>query len=177
MAWDTSAAYWVTDEIVYSVDYERGIDILRYKGELDETYRRARRVGADGGRAPPVSKAEPLGAQLAVETVPFEVAAEDGTRAPRPRHVARGGRVRSRRSSSSVPTSTRSSEVRPLTAPPSDAQERVSRCRLRHRSGQHARLGTERRMSAVREQDRLERRRDDRSRRSPINRGATATSG
>jgi hypothetical protein len=26
----TSAAYWVTDEIVYSVDYERGIDILEY---------------------------------------------------------------------------------------------------------------------------------------------------
>jgi LVIVD repeat len=31
---DTSAAYWLTDEIVYAVDYERGIDILRYKGEL-----------------------------------------------------------------------------------------------------------------------------------------------
>ncbi|HVF52261.1 MAG TPA: hypothetical protein VNC78_01510 [Actinomycetota bacterium] len=30
----TSAAYWITDEIVYSVDYERGIDILRYTGEL-----------------------------------------------------------------------------------------------------------------------------------------------
>jgi len=29
----TSAAYWLTDEIVYSVDYERGIDILRYKGK------------------------------------------------------------------------------------------------------------------------------------------------
>ena len=28
----TSAAYWVTDEIVYSVDYERGLDILRFKG-------------------------------------------------------------------------------------------------------------------------------------------------
>ena len=28
----TSAAYWVTDEIVYSIDYERGIDILRFKG-------------------------------------------------------------------------------------------------------------------------------------------------
>lgn len=27
----TSAAYWVTDEIVYSVDYERGLDILRFK--------------------------------------------------------------------------------------------------------------------------------------------------
>ncbi|MGH2755893.1 MAG: LVIVD repeat-containing protein [Actinomycetota bacterium] len=30
----TSAAYWLTDEVVYSVDYERGIDILRYKGKL-----------------------------------------------------------------------------------------------------------------------------------------------
>ncbi|MDQ3985766.1 MAG: hypothetical protein M3280_04630 [Actinomycetota bacterium] len=30
----TSAAYWVTDRIVYSVDYERGIDILKYKGNL-----------------------------------------------------------------------------------------------------------------------------------------------
>lgn len=29
----TSAAYWLTDEIVYSVDYERGIDILRYTGK------------------------------------------------------------------------------------------------------------------------------------------------
>lgn len=27
----TSAAYWLTDEIVYSIDYERGIDILRFK--------------------------------------------------------------------------------------------------------------------------------------------------
>jgi hypothetical protein len=27
----TSAAYWVNDEIVYAVDYTRGIDILRYK--------------------------------------------------------------------------------------------------------------------------------------------------
>ena len=30
----TSAAYWLTDRIVYAIDYERGIDILRYKGEL-----------------------------------------------------------------------------------------------------------------------------------------------
>ena len=30
----TSAAYWVTDEIVYSVDYERGIDVLKYTGKL-----------------------------------------------------------------------------------------------------------------------------------------------
>ncbi|MGH2734826.1 MAG: LVIVD repeat-containing protein [Actinomycetota bacterium] len=30
----TSAAYWLTDRIVYAVDYERGIDILKYTGEL-----------------------------------------------------------------------------------------------------------------------------------------------
>ena len=30
----TSAAYWVTDEIVYTIDYERGFDILRYTGKL-----------------------------------------------------------------------------------------------------------------------------------------------
>ena len=30
----TSAAYWLTDRIVYSVDYERGIDILRYTGKF-----------------------------------------------------------------------------------------------------------------------------------------------
>jgi hypothetical protein len=30
----TSAAYWVTHEIVYSIDYERGLDILKYKGKL-----------------------------------------------------------------------------------------------------------------------------------------------
>lgn len=28
----TSAAYWLNDEIVYSVDYQRGIDILRFTG-------------------------------------------------------------------------------------------------------------------------------------------------
>jgi len=29
----TSAAYWVTDEIVYTADYQRGIDILRFTDE------------------------------------------------------------------------------------------------------------------------------------------------
>ena len=29
----TGAAYWITDEIVYAVDYTRGIDILRYTGK------------------------------------------------------------------------------------------------------------------------------------------------
>jgi hypothetical protein len=30
----TSAAYWLTDRIVYAVDYERGIDILRFRGHV-----------------------------------------------------------------------------------------------------------------------------------------------
>ena len=30
----TSAAYWVTDRIVYAVDYQRGFDILKYNGKF-----------------------------------------------------------------------------------------------------------------------------------------------
>jgi hypothetical protein len=30
-AGSTSAAYWITDEIVYTADYQRGLDILRFK--------------------------------------------------------------------------------------------------------------------------------------------------
>ena len=33
-AGSTSAAYWLTKDIVYGVDYTRGIDILRYKGKV-----------------------------------------------------------------------------------------------------------------------------------------------
>jgi hypothetical protein len=35
MPWagSTGAAYWVTDEIVYAVDYNRGIDVLRFKSK------------------------------------------------------------------------------------------------------------------------------------------------
>lgn len=33
-AGSTSAAYWITPRIVYSVDYARGIDVLRWKGEF-----------------------------------------------------------------------------------------------------------------------------------------------
>lgn len=29
----TSAAYWVNDEIVYAIDYQRGFDVLRYTGK------------------------------------------------------------------------------------------------------------------------------------------------
>ena len=32
-AGSTSAAYWVTDEIIYATDYNRGLDILRYTGK------------------------------------------------------------------------------------------------------------------------------------------------
>jgi hypothetical protein len=30
----TSAALWINKEIVYAVDYQRGLDILRYTGKL-----------------------------------------------------------------------------------------------------------------------------------------------
>jgi hypothetical protein len=33
-AGSTSASYWVKDRIIYSVDYTRGIDILKYKGKF-----------------------------------------------------------------------------------------------------------------------------------------------
>jgi hypothetical protein len=33
-AGETSAAYWVTDELVYAIDYTRGFDILRYTGKV-----------------------------------------------------------------------------------------------------------------------------------------------
>jgi hypothetical protein len=35
MPWggSTGAAYWVTNEIVYAVDYSRGIDIIRFTGK------------------------------------------------------------------------------------------------------------------------------------------------
>ena len=33
-AGSTSAAYWVTDKLVYAVDYTRGVDILKYNGKL-----------------------------------------------------------------------------------------------------------------------------------------------
>ncbi len=33
-AGETSAAFWITKELVYTIDYSRGIDILRYHGPL-----------------------------------------------------------------------------------------------------------------------------------------------
>ena len=45
----TSAAYWVTDKIVYAVDYQRGLDILRWTGK---TYAPTTASGGgDGGGA------------------------------------------------------------------------------------------------------------------------------
>jgi hypothetical protein len=32
---ETSALHWITDRIVYSIDYSRGIDILKYTGPLE----------------------------------------------------------------------------------------------------------------------------------------------
>ncbi len=29
-----SASYWMSDEIVYSIDFHRGLDILRYTGDV-----------------------------------------------------------------------------------------------------------------------------------------------
>lgn len=34
LAGSTSASYWLTDKIVYNIDYTRGIDILQYNGPL-----------------------------------------------------------------------------------------------------------------------------------------------
>jgi LVIVD repeat len=34
LAGSVSADYWINDEIIYAVDYNRGIDILRYTGDL-----------------------------------------------------------------------------------------------------------------------------------------------
>jgi hypothetical protein len=36
----TSASYWVSKRIVYSVDYQRGVDILRYTGKFYAPRRR-----------------------------------------------------------------------------------------------------------------------------------------
>ena len=33
-AGSTSAVYWITDEIAYTLDYNRGIDVLRWTGKL-----------------------------------------------------------------------------------------------------------------------------------------------
>jgi hypothetical protein len=45
----TSAAYWITDEIVYAVDYQRGIDILRF---TDAPAAGTTRVAASPGYRP-----------------------------------------------------------------------------------------------------------------------------
>ncbi|HVE99453.1 MAG TPA: hypothetical protein VNA12_09765 [Mycobacteriales bacterium] len=52
----TSAAYWVTDEIVYAVDYQRGIDILRFSGKPSS---RVVTVAGTGAGAAPKRPAGP----------------------------------------------------------------------------------------------------------------------
>ncbi len=47
----TSASYWVTDRIVYSLDYQRGLDILRYTGKFYEPSGGGG-GGSGGGRLP-----------------------------------------------------------------------------------------------------------------------------
>jgi LVIVD repeat len=51
----TSAAYWVNDEILYSVDYQRGIDILRYTG-APATSREGRAFSSPAGFHPVAPK-------------------------------------------------------------------------------------------------------------------------
>ena len=60
----TSAAYWITDEIVYAVDYQRGIDILRF---TDAPATRTVRVPPTPGYVPALPARRPLvpGSQLA----------------------------------------------------------------------------------------------------------------
>ena len=53
----TSAAYWVTDEIVYSVDYQRGIDILKF---TDAPATGATEVPASPGYVPPLRTRAPM---------------------------------------------------------------------------------------------------------------------
>ena len=31
---NASAAYWITDKIVYAIDYQRGFDVLQYNGKV-----------------------------------------------------------------------------------------------------------------------------------------------
>jgi len=47
----TSAAYWVTDRLVYSIDYTRGIDILRWNGPIPTREGDANAVTALAGTA------------------------------------------------------------------------------------------------------------------------------
>jgi hypothetical protein len=57
VAGSTSAAYWINRNIVYAVDYTRGIDILRYTGsartapDRREPERHRQGIGALTGRA------------------------------------------------------------------------------------------------------------------------------
>jgi len=53
-AGSTSAAYWINRNIVYAVDYTRGIDILRYNGPgTNGPLTDANQNGTGGGGRPP----------------------------------------------------------------------------------------------------------------------------
>ncbi len=47
----TSAAYWVNDSVVYAVDYQRGIDILKFSGKPSSKVVRVPGTGAPAPRA------------------------------------------------------------------------------------------------------------------------------
>jgi hypothetical protein len=57
----TSAAYWITEEIVYAVDYQRGIDILRF---TDAPATGTRTVPASAGYVATTAAAAPLTSAL-----------------------------------------------------------------------------------------------------------------
>ncbi len=57
MGGSTSAAYWITDEIVYAVDYQRGIDILKF---TDKPATGEVRVAPSPGYRAPVRTRPPM---------------------------------------------------------------------------------------------------------------------
>ena len=68
VATEAGAAYWITDEIVYSVDYARGIDILRFdrEGERPSEDERMASWLANLGRVGQAAQAERYFCNLAV---------------------------------------------------------------------------------------------------------------
>ena len=58
----TSAAYWITDEIVYAVDYQRGIDILKF---TDTPASGTTEVAASPGYTAPLPTRPPMSAMAA----------------------------------------------------------------------------------------------------------------
>ena len=64
----TSAAYWISDDIVYAVDYQRGIDILRFTGEPSGG---TVQVPASPGYVAPPVEPLPLAVRQQVATDPY----------------------------------------------------------------------------------------------------------